>query len=171
MGAGYILELNQFLLWWRAIGGIKAVHTEMWYRKFVIWLVRVCKCKWRRNWHISVVGLTVSENFNQEAWSIAAIKIQLASVLATLRLVWSVRAMLEMLFVLFSTFNTVWFVTKCSWSSLDLRCRRPYLRQHVEASNSFFITLLPIRNVLILNCEFWSDFVLKFCVASSLSLS
>ena len=55
--------------------------------------------------------------------------------------------------VLFSSIYNEWFVTRRSRSSGIVlpaaRCVRPC--QHVEASNNLSITLLPIRNVLILN--------------------
>ena len=65
------------------------------------------------------------------------------------------------LYVLFLCFIMNVFVTRRSRSSGIVlpaaRCVRPC--QHVEASNNLSITLLPIRNVLILNRGNWSDCV------------
>jgi hypothetical protein len=107
----------------------------------------VCEWDGRHIWHISFVGL-----------STLMIQIRLCrTFFATLRLLCCVECVL----FYFLCFIMKLFVTRRSRSSGIVlpaaRCVRPC--QHVEASNNLSITLLPIRNVLILNRENWSDCV------------
>jgi hypothetical protein len=120
-------------------------------RDFVVWLMWVCVWDWRHIWHMSLVGL-----------STLMIQIRLCrTFFATLRLVCCVECVL----FYFLCFIMKLFVTRRSRSSGIVlpaaRCVLPC--QHVEASNNLSITLLPIRNVLILNHEYWSDCVNELC--------
>jgi hypothetical protein len=92
---------------------------------------------------------------------------RLLTFLATLRLVW------ECVLFYFLPFIMNLFVTRrsrSSWVVLPAACS-VHPRQHVEASNNPSITLLPIRNVLILNRGYWSDCVNELCMSFCLDLN
>ena len=128
-------------------GGIKQHVLKSGVGYFVGWLRWVCKWEWRHFWHTSLVVWALSSS----RYGSYFLPCYIAS--------W-------MLCVCSLFFYFLLFIMNGSWLDvLGVAIPAPLLVhpcQHVEVSSlevNPFITLLPIRNVLILNRGYWSDWM------------